>query len=148
MRGPFNSLMLRLLMALLRGAIQLFAVYVLLHGHYAPGGGFVAGTLFAAAMILPRLTAGTPTDALTLSPRGALVLSSAGILLFAAVGSASLLGGSTLLDYAALPIGETPAERRAMGILLIEVGVTMAVAGAMLSIFLSLAGEQGEESGA
>jgi multicomponent Na+:H+ antiporter subunit B len=148
MIGPFNSLMLRLLMALLRGAIQLFAVYVLLHGHYAPGGGFVAGTLFAAAMILPRLTDGAGIDALTLSPRGAQVMSAVGILLFAAVGTASMLGGSALLDYAALPLAETAAERRSMGVLLIEVGVTMAVAGAMLSIYLSLAGEEGAEDAA
>jgi multicomponent Na+:H+ antiporter subunit B len=148
MLGPFNSLMLRLLMALLRGAIQLFAVYVLLHGHYAPGGGFVAGTLFAAAMILPRLTEGVRMDLLTLSPRGAQVMSAVGILLFAAVGTASMVAGSPLLDYGALPFGDSAPERRAMGVLLIEVGVTMAVAGAMLSIYLSLAGAQGEEDGA
>jgi multicomponent Na+:H+ antiporter subunit B len=142
---PFTSPMLRLLMALLRGAIQLFAVYVVLHGHYAPGGGFVAGTLFAASMILPRLAAGTQQARYTLSPRGALVLSSAGILLFAAVGAASMLFGSTLLDYAALPIADTAAERRSLAVLLVELGVTMAVAGAMLSIFLSLAGDEGLE---
>src|SRR5690606_6770708 len=71
---PFNSLMLRLLMSLLRGSIALFGVYVVLHGHYAPGGGFVAGALFAAAMILPRLLAGGAEDPWMLAPRGALVL--------------------------------------------------------------------------
>lgn len=142
---PFNSLMMQLLMALLRGAIQLFAVYVVLHGHYAPGGGFVAGTLFAAAMILPRLTRGIPSDALTLSPRGALVLSSAGILLFAAIAIAPLLLGGTLLDYGTLPFGDSAAERRSMATLLVELGVTMAVAGAMLSIFLALSGDEGEQ---
>jgi len=141
---PFNSLMLQLLMALLRGAIQLFGVYVVLHGHYAPGGGFVAGTLFAAAMILPRLTRGVKLDALTLSPRGALALSSSGILLFAAVAVAPMLLGGTLLDYAAIPFAEELAERRSFATLLVELGVTMAVAGAMLSIFLALAGEEGE----
>lgn len=141
---PFNSLMLRLLMAFLRGAIQLFAVYVVLHGHYAPGGGFVAGTLFAASLILPRLTE-DPTQAKhTLSPRGALVLAASGILLFAAVAAASLFFGSTLLDYAVLPIAESAADRRSLAVLFVELGVTMAVAGAMLSIFLALSGEQGQ----
>jgi multicomponent Na+:H+ antiporter subunit B len=141
---PFNSLMLRLLMALLRGAIQLFGVYVLLHGHYAPGGGFVAGALFAAAMILPRLTRGNADDALTLSPRGALVLSAAGILLFALVAAVPLALGGTLLDYGTLPLADTLAERRSLAALFIETGVAMAVAGAMLSIFLSLTGEEGQ----
>jgi len=142
---PFTSPMLQLLMALLRGAIQLFGVYVVLHGHYAPGGGFVAGTLFAASMILPRLATGSPQARYTLKPRGALVLSSVGILLFAAVGAASMVFGSTLLDYAALPIAGTAAERRSLAVLLVELGVTMAVAGAMLSIFLSLSGDEGVE---
>lgn len=142
---PFNSPMLQLLTAFLRGAIQLFAVYVLLHGHYAPGGGFVAGTLLAASMILPRLTSGPKQVRHTLTPRGALTLASAGILLFAAVAVASMFLGSTLLDYAALPIAESAADRRSLAVLLVELGVTMAVAGAMLSIFLSLAGEEGAE---
>lgn len=144
MSRPFNSAMLQLLMALLRGAIQLFGVYVLLHGHYAPGGGFVAGTLFAAGMILPRLLRGGAEEGTTLGPRGALVLASTGILLFATVAVASLFFGGTLLDYGVLPIAETVAERRSLAALLIETGVTMAVAGAMLSIFLALASEEGE----
>lgn len=146
MSRPFNSSMLQLLMALLRGAIQLFGVYVLLHGHYAPGGGFVAGSLFAAGMILPRLLRGGAERGTVLSPRGALVLSALGILLFASVAVASMFLGSTLLDYAALPIADAAAERRSLAALLIETGVTMAVAGAMLSIFLSLSGAQGEEA--
>lgn len=144
MSRPFNSAMLQLLMALLRGAIQLFGVYVLLHGHYAPGGGFVAGTLFAAGMILPRLLRGGAEEGTTLGPRGALVLASVGILLFAAVAVASLFLGSTLLDYGVLPIAASVAERRSLAALLIETGVTMAVAGAMLSIFLALSTEEGE----
>lgn len=144
MSRPFNSAMLQLLMALLRGAIQLFGVYVLLHGHYAPGGGFVAGSLFAAGMILPRLVRGGEADPATLGPRGALVLSALGILLFAGLAVASVFFGGTLLDYGLLPLADTVAERRSMAALLVETGVTMAVAGAMLSIFLALAGEQGE----
>jgi len=140
---PFNSLMLRLLMALLRGAIQLFGVYVLLHGHYAPGGGFVAGALFAAAMILPRLARGVPNDALTVTSRGALVLAASGILLFALVAVIPLALGGTLLDFGKLPLADSLAERRSLAALFVEAGVAMAVAGSMLSIFLSLTGEEG-----
>jgi multicomponent Na+:H+ antiporter subunit B len=111
---------------------------VLLHGHYSPGGGFVAGILFAASMILPRLTSGAPGGRLSLSPRGAAVMAAIGILFFAAIAVAPMFVGQAPLDYAVLPIGAEPALRRSMGILLIEVGVTLAVAGAMLSIFYAL----------
>jgi multicomponent Na+:H+ antiporter subunit B len=135
----FDSLMLRTVMAPLVTIMQLLGVYVLLHGHYSPGGGFVAGVLFAASMILPRLTLGHPVGRLALSPRAAAVMASIGILLFAGIGIASMFQGRPPLDYAVLPLAETAAYRRSMGILLIEVGVTMAVAGAMLSIFYALA---------
>jgi multicomponent Na+:H+ antiporter subunit B len=118
-------------------------VYVLLHGHYSPGGGFVAGVLFAASMILPRLTIGRPLGRLALSARGAAIMAAIGILIFAAIAVAPMFVGEATLNYAVLPLAETAAYRRSMGILLIEVGVTMAVAGAMLSIFYALAGPVG-----
>lgn len=142
MLAPFDSLMLRVLLAPLVAVLQLFAVYVLLHGHYGPGGGFVAGILVAAGMILPRL-AGREPDRLSVTPRGASVMAVAGILLFALIAAASVLTGGPPLDYAALPLGATDAARRSMGILLIEVGVTLAVAGAMLAIFYGLSEEVG-----
>jgi multicomponent Na+:H+ antiporter subunit B len=134
----FDSLMLRTLMPPMLAVMQLFGVYVLLHGHYSPGGGFVAGVLFAASMILPRLTLGHPVGWLALSPRSAAVMASIGIIFFAGIGIAPMLVGQPPLDYGVLPLAETAAYRRSMGILLIEVGITMAVAGAMLSIFYAL----------
>jgi multicomponent Na+:H+ antiporter subunit B len=139
----FDSLMLRTLLAPMLALLQLFGVYVLLHGHYGPGGGFVAGILFAASMILPRLTMGRPSGRLVLTPRGAAVMAAIGILFFAAIAVAPMVVGQSPLDYAVLPIGSGAAARRSMGILLIEVGVTLAVAGAMLSIFYALSGPAG-----
>lgn len=143
MQSPFDSLMLRVLLGPMVAALQLFAIYVLLHGHYGPGGGFVAGILVAAAMILPRL-AGREPNRLSVTPRGAARMAVAGMLLFAGIAAASMLAGRPPLDYAALAIGATDAARRSMGILLIEVGVTLAVAGAMLAIFFALGEEVGE----
>jgi multicomponent Na+:H+ antiporter subunit B len=141
----FDSLMLRTLLGPLVAALQLFAVYVLLHGHYSPGGGFQAGILLAASLILPLLTRGEGAGELTLSTRGAVTLTAVGVLIFALIGILPLLWGMPMLDYGALPLGADPAERRSLGILLVEVGVTLAVAGAMVAIFYGLAGEIGEE---
>jgi multicomponent Na+:H+ antiporter subunit B len=141
----FDSLMLRTLLAPLLAAMQLFAVYVLLHGHYSPGGGFVAGVLFAASMILPRLTLGEREGRLSLKPRSAAVMAIIGIFIFAGIGVAPMFVGAPMLDYGVLPLAAEAAYRRSMGILLIEVGVTLAVAGAMLSVFYALAGPVGGE---
>jgi multicomponent Na+:H+ antiporter subunit B len=141
----FDSLMLRTLLAPLLAAMQLFAVYVLLHGHYSPGGGFVAGVLFAASMILPRLAFGEREGRLALRPRSAAVMAVIGIVIFAGIGVAPMFVGAPMLDYAVLPLAAESYYRRSMGILLIEVGVTLAVAGAMLSIFYALSGPVGGE---
>jgi multicomponent Na+:H+ antiporter subunit B len=138
--------MLRTLLNPLLAVLRLLAVYVLLHGHYSPGGGFVAGILLAASMILPRLTRGMATGRLALSPRGAAIMAAVGILFFAVIGVAPLLVGEAMLDYAVLPLGLESVARRSLGILLIEVGVALAVAGAMLSIFFSLSGPVGGET--
>jgi multicomponent Na+:H+ antiporter subunit B len=148
----YDSVMLRTLLPPLLAAMQLFGVYALLRGHYGPGGGFVAGVLFAASWILPRLTIGEPRARFALSPRRAAILSSTGILIFVTVGLVPMLAGAPLLDYGALPFPGESADRRSLGILVIEIGVTLAVAGAMLSIFYALSssvrGDTGEAGSA
>ncbi|MFO7694072.1 MAG: MnhB domain-containing protein [Vicinamibacterales bacterium] len=144
---PFDSLMLRTLLGPSVASLQLFAAYVLVHGHYSPGGGFPAGILLAASMILPLLVKGRSTAWRVLSLRGAVTLTAIGVLIYAAVGVAPLLMGGTMLDYSWLPLGSDAASRRSLGILLIEVGVTLGVAGSMVSIFYALAGDIGQEGG-
>jgi multicomponent Na+:H+ antiporter subunit B len=142
---PFDSLMLRTVLGPLVAAMQLFAFYVLMHGHYSPGGGFQAGILLGASMILPRLALGRAPGPLALTPGGAGVLTALGVLIFAAFGTVAVLFGMPMLDYAALRLTADLAETRSLAILFIEVGVTLAVAGAMLSIFYALSGKLGGE---
>ncbi len=145
MMKPLDSVMLRTLLGPLVAGMQLFAVYVLMHGHYSPGGGFQAGILIAGSMILPLLVPGRGYGRLNVSLRAAASLAAVGVLIFAVVGAASLPAGRPMLDYAALPLAGEPAARRSLGILLIEVGVMLGVAGGMLSIFHALSGRSAGE---
>ncbi len=143
MKHPFESIILRTLVGPIVAALQLFAVYVLMHGHYSPGGGFQAGVLLAASVIVPRLVHGNlarEKGYLDFSPGQALALSALGVLIFTAIGIVPMLYQAAMLDYGALPFpeGVKSAERHSLGILGIEVGVTLGVAGAALSIFHSL----------
>jgi multicomponent Na+:H+ antiporter subunit B len=142
---PFDSLMLRTLLGPLVAAMQIFAFYVLIHGHYSPGGGFQAGILLGASMILPRLALGRAPGPLALTPGGAGVLTAVGVLIFAGLGTVAVFMGQPMLDYSVLPLDASIAMRRSLAILLIEVGVTLAVAGAMLSIFYALSLKLGGE---
>ena len=53
MRTPFGSPLLDVACRLLMPLIMLFALYVLVHGHDSPGGGFQAGAMMAALASVP-----------------------------------------------------------------------------------------------
>jgi multicomponent Na+:H+ antiporter subunit B len=148
MLRPFESLMLRHLLVPLVASLQLFAVYVVMHGHYSPGGGFQGGVLLACAWILPRLVHGDPPEAPDRGAARGMAVSAIGVLIFAGIGALPMLRGAVIMDYAALPLPVEAAERRALGILGIEVGVTLAVAGAVLGIFDTLYVPRKEGEGA
>jgi multicomponent Na+:H+ antiporter subunit B len=117
--------------------ILLFGLYVQFHGEYGPGGGFQAGALIAASIILYALLEGEKA-ALNVIPPGVLAaLLAGGGLLYGAVGIAGMVLGSNFLDYSVLAVN--PVSGQQIGILLIEAGVGITVTGALLSIFHAFA---------
>jgi multicomponent Na+:H+ antiporter subunit B len=138
---PFASLMLSKLLGPLIASLQLFLFYVIMHGHYSPGGAFQGGTLLACSLILPLL-ANAPGAFVVIGPRTAAAMAVVGVIIFGGVGITSMLVGRPLLDYGGLPFGPADeAGRRALGTLLIEVGVALTVAGSLVSIYYSLESE-------
>lgn len=116
--------------------IQLMAIYVISHGHYSPGGGFQGGVLLAASLFLLRLSFGPEVGQRQISTGRSTLFSAAGALVFAGLGLAALAFGGQYLDYGALPLAEIAPERlRFYGILIVEIGVGMAVAAALISIY-------------
>ena len=139
---PHESVIVHTLARAFTPVIQLFALYVLIHGHESPGGGFQAGTLFGASILLMVLAFGIEHSQALLERR-AIVWGGVGILLYAGIGLLPLLLGEAFLNYSALPIpGMDAAARRHWGILGIEIGVGVAVAATAVSIFYSLRGEE------
>jgi len=138
MKGPFGSPVLDTASRLLVPFMWLFAAYVLIHGHESPGGGFQAGVILAASVILLRLVRGA-RPGVVVSSHGALVMACVGPLIYGAIGLAALFFGGNFLDYGTLPLGLEAAETRAMGTLGIELGVTIGVAGVLVLIYDTLA---------
>lgn len=117
--------------------ILVFALYVQFHGDFGPGGGFQAGVIFAAALILYGLVFGV--DRLRRAVPAGLVriLAAAGVLLYAGVGVAGMLLGGAFLDYGVLL--PDPMAGQHLGILLIEFGVGVTVAAVMTILFYCFA---------
>lgn len=136
-KGLKHHLIPRAVGGLLIPFMLLFGFYVQFHGEYGPGGGFQAGAIVATAFILYAILEGerTALKAFTRNAQTALIVG--GSTLYGAVGVVCMLKGGTFLDYSVLM--EDPVTARQVGIIIIELGVGMAVCGALLSIFHSFA---------
>jgi len=117
--------------------ILLFGFYVQFHGDFGPGGGFQAGALIAAAIILYALIDGTDRALKVIPARVLSGMAAGGALLYGSVGIASMLMGGNFLDYSVL--SSDPVAGQHLGILLIELGVGITVTGVLLSIFFAFA---------
>ena len=113
--------------------ILLFGLYVQFHGEYGPGGGFQAGAIIAASIILYALLEGEG-HALDVLPQKLLLnLMAGGAILYAVTGIFGILMGGNFLDYSVL--ADDPVKGQQLGILVIEAGVGITVTGTLLAIF-------------
>ena len=119
--------------------VIVLALYLLLRGHDAPGGGFAAGVAMAAGFILQYMAAGTVwvEDRLRILP---VKWIGGGLLLAACTGSVSILLGDPFLTsyfrYADLPVlGKVPLASAA----LFDLGVFALVVGATVLMLIALA---------
>ena len=125
-----DQIILRVVAKLLLPYILLYAFYVQWHGDFGPGGGFQAGVIFAAGIVLYTLIFGLEASERAIRPRVARAGIALGLLLYAGVGVFALLVGQPFLDYGALgPRGQF------WGILLVEAGVGLTVASVMITLF-------------
>jgi len=128
-----SDLILRIGTKLILPFILLFAIYVQLHGEYGPGGGFQAGVIAAAVVILCAISFGLEA-ARRLAPRRLVVtLVPLGVLIYAGTGVAGMLLGGNYLDYAVL--AANPVTGHLLGIFLVEVGVAVTVSSTMVALF-------------
>lgn len=121
--------------------IQLFALYVVAHGHHSPGGGFQGGVIFGASFILLALARDLQAAQKWVPENRILNLAGIGIFIYAGFGFLCLLLGSNFLDYSILHkvMGVTPIEARSHSMLGVEIGVAFTVAAIMFSIYSNLA---------
>ena len=116
--------------------VMLFALYVVFHGHYGAGGGFQGGTLFAASILLMRLSAGREIAQLQFRRSLGTPLGSVGVLIYFGTGFWAMVSGGAFLNYRFLPFaGLTAPELRSAGILMVEIGVGLAVTAILVAIF-------------
>jgi multicomponent Na+:H+ antiporter subunit B len=121
--------------------IQIFALYVIAHGHHSPGGGFQGGVILGAAMILYAVAFNLRSAIQRMGERLTVTLSTLGVFIYAGTGVLCVLLGFNYLDYRALAsvLGVDPVTARSHGILIVEIGVGIAVMAVMVTLYYNLA---------
>ena len=119
--------------------ILLFALYVQFHGDYGPGGGFQAGVIFAAGLILYALIFGLDELQRAIPLVVVEIGIALGALIYGGVGLTAMMLGGEYLDYGALDHHD-PVHGQHLGVLLVELGVGITVTFVMVAIFYAFAG--------
>jgi multicomponent Na+:H+ antiporter subunit B len=120
---------------------QLFALYVIAHGHHSPGGGFQGGVILGASIILYAISNNMRASLSRINERLAVLLCGLGVFIYAGTGALSMLLGANYLDYGALStlFGVDAVTARSHGILMVEIGVGVTVMAVMVHLYYSLA---------
>ena len=126
-----NTVIFRTAAPVIVGIMVLFSVIVLLRGHNAPGGGFIAGLIAASAAAVLGMSHGVGTVRRVLGTNP-IAIAAAGLLLAIASGLVSALVAEPFLTGLWLPlhIFGTPG--------LFDIGIYLIVFGAFTAITLAL----------
>ncbi len=136
-RGVQHHAILRVVGKLIIPILLLFGLLIQFHGKYTPGGGFSAGALFAAAIMLYGILSGADRSEAAMPSKVMLQLAVLGATLYTGVGIACMFLGGAFLDYNVLL--PDPVTGQYWGILLVEFGVGLTVATVLVMIFNAFA---------
>jgi len=128
--------------------IQIFALYVIAHGHHSPGGGFQGGVILGASIILFAISKDLRSAITRIGEQTSGLLCSTGVFVYVGTGTLCLLLGANFLDYGALAglFHSTTAMARSHGIMIVEIGVGISVMAVMVCLYyiISSAGNMDE----
>ena len=120
--------------------IQLYGIYIVLHGHLSPGGGFSGGAIFGASLVLLAVSFNLEVGARQISEDVSSILESGGALGFVLTGLVSVaVGGHFLANRAAgFPMGEAGELFSSGAIMIITVFLGFKVASTIVSFFFHI----------
>lgn len=130
------SLIVKTITRLTVGLILLFGIYIVLHGHLSPGGGFAGGVIIALSFVHLMLAFGKEAVTSKISKNLASNLESIGALMFLSVALIGFFGGSFFLNI--LKKGDPFRLFSAGTIPLSNLAISLKVGVGLLAIFLAL----------
>lgn len=130
------SLIVKTITRLTIGLILIFGIYIVLHGHLSPGGGFAGGVIIALAFVHLTLAFGKEVALSKITKNIASNLESIGALMFLSIALLGFLGGSFFLNV----IGKgKPFNLFSAGTIpLSNIAISLKVGVGLFAIFLAL----------
>lgn len=133
--NTFGSMIMDSAFRIVVPIIIIYGIYVLIHGEISLGGGFQAGALLASAYLLDRIIPSFTSLIGDIAEEIALIIAGVGVFIYAFTGILPMFNGGNFLEYGKLPFAaEAVADLHSTGILMIEIGVTVAVMGVIIAI--------------
>jgi len=138
-RGMVHSFILRSVARFAFFIVNIFAVYLMLRGHNAPGGGFIAGVTSAVSLVMLHLALGVE-ETYRIVRFDPARLAAWGLLLAALTPTASMLFGDNFFDHYMFHV-EVPllGELHFGTTLAFDVGVYLVVVGIACKMIFTLA---------
>ena len=130
------SLIVKTITRLTIGLILIFGIYIILHGHVSPGGGFAGGVIIALSFVHLMLAFGKEVAIGKVSKDLASYLESLGALMFLAIALIGFFGGAFFLNL--LPKGEPFKLFSAGTIPLSNLAISLKVGVGLFAMFLAL----------
>lgn len=132
------SLIVKTITNIVIGFIFIYGVYIILHGHLTPGGGFAGGVIIAGAFVLKFLAFGGSVKSEKRSSTIGSIFESVGALLFITMAILGILfAGIFFANF--LPKG-IPFHLVSAGIIPIcNIAIAIKVGAGLFSIFLAIA---------
>lgn len=122
--------------------IQIYALYVVSHGDFSPGGGFQGGVIFGSSLILLAISYDLKTLVARIKEKVLGVLASVGVLIYVGIGVICMPMDGEFLNYGVLEsLVWDPHHVRALGMLGVEIGVGIAVTAVMAILYINIVSE-------
>lgn len=148
--GDHSRIIIGTTVRLVVPVIQLFALYVIAHGHHSPGGGFQGGVILGASFIIIALAEDLNAALRRLSEQSYIRIAAIGIFIYASFGVMAQVLGKNFLDYGVLQpllFTDGPEMARSHSMLGVEIGVAFTVTAIMFAIYANLSSRGQLEKG-
>lgn len=131
------TLIVRTVSRLLFPFMLLFGVYIVIHGHLTPGGGFPGGVIIAASVVMLLLAHGMERAKTRVGDLQAEIAESLGGLILVGLGVFGVIVGIAFLKNI-LPLGTLGELFSAGNLPVLNVGVSIKVAAGLVAIFYAM----------